>query len=82
MGIVCRGAMHGFAALPSTIMDATAVELAPKPPILDQGTFFKFSENGALIAGSGKVMGDGTFFGASSEQNRSWEDSGMTISGL
>ena len=32
MGIVCRGAMHGFAALPSAIMDATAVELAPKAP--------------------------------------------------
>ena len=27
-------------------------------------------------------MFDWTFFGDSSEQNRSWEDSGMTISGI
>ena len=31
---------------------------------------------------SGIVMVDGTFFGDSSEQNRSWEDSAMTISGI
>ena len=35
-----------------------------------------------MKADSGIVMVDGTFFGDSSEQNRSWDDSGTTISGI
>ena len=31
---------------------------------------------------SGIVMVDGTFFGDSFEQDRSWDDSGTTISGI
>ena len=31
---------------------------------------------------SGIVMVDGTFLGDSFEQDRSWDDSGMTISGI
>ena len=33
-------------------------------------------------ADSGIVMVDGTFFGDSFEQDRSWDDSGTTISGI
>ena len=45
-------------------------------------------ENGGLGASphtnadSGIVMVDGTFFGDSFEQDRSWDDSGTTISGI
>ena len=35
-----------------------------------------------IDADSGIVMVDGTVFGDSSEQNRSWDDSGTTISGI
>ena len=33
-------------------------------------------------ADSGIVMVDGTFFGDSFEQDRAWDDSGTTISGI
>ena len=34
------------------------------------------------MAESGIVVVDGTFFGNSFEQDRSWDDSGTTISGI
>ena len=34
------------------------------------------------VTDSGIVMVDGTFFGGSFEQDRSWDDSGTTISGI
>ena len=34
------------------------------------------------MSDSGIVMVDGTFFGDSFEQDRSWDDSGTTISGI
>ena len=47
-------------------------------------SFDRLSQSTVLIleADSGIVMVDGTFFGDSSEQNRSWEDCGITISGI
>ena len=35
-----------------------------------------------ICSDSGIVMVDGTFFGDSFEQDRSWDDSGTTISGI
>ena len=36
----------------------------------------------AVLADSGIVMVDGTSFGDSFEQDRTWDDSGTTISGI
>ena len=56
IGVACRDAMHGFAALPSTIMDAKAVKRASKAPASLVWRQPKAASRNGGLGGYGKLV--------------------------